>query len=141
MIGNLNPLDDSSVAAAIRAAWADSQAESLADRHEEGGYIVRHSDLSFGVHRWPRGERARISPPPLDLDNCYNGNRVVAAFHTHPNPSVDEAGNRWEQGPSESDRRWHERRGLRGFVVTGSSVFEIDAGGNVSVVGKREELF
>jgi hypothetical protein len=79
-------------------------------------------------------------PPPLDANNCYNEKPVVAAFHTHPNPPVDEVGREWEQGPSESDRRWHRERNLRGFVVSLMLVYEIDENASVSVVGKRDEV-
>ena len=61
-------------------------------RHEEGGYIVLNADGSFGVERWPRGEQSGIMPPPLGRDNRYKGREVVAAFHTHPNPAIDETG-------------------------------------------------
>lgn len=97
-------------------------------------------DHSYAIERWARGEQSRIVPPALDADNCYNMRRVVAAFHTHPNPPVDEAGAEWEQGPSESDRRWHGRRKLRGFVVSQMFIYEIDANANVSAIGKRDEV-
>jgi hypothetical protein len=137
----LNALIHPAVAMAIRRAWLDSHAAVPTSRHEEGGYIVQNSDGSYGVDRWPRGERSQIVPPPLDPDNRYNGRIVMAAFHTHPNPPVDESGSIWDQRPSESDRRWHVRRKLRGIVVSGEVVFEIDLDGTVSVLGKRLEMF
>lgn len=102
--------------------------------------MVQDPDGSLAVERWARGERSRIVPPPLSPDNRYNGRVVIAAFHTHPNPSTDEAGREWEQGPSESDRRWHRRRSLPGFVVSRVLIYGIDAEGNISVVGKRDEV-
>ena len=103
-------------------------------------FMVLNQDRSHGVERWPRGGQYRITPPSLDDHNRYNGKAVVAAFHTHPNPPVDEAGRVWEQGPSASDRRWHRRRKLRGFVVSRMFVHEIDVERRVSVAGNRDEV-
>ena len=133
-------LSDPAILVEIRRAWRESEADDPAIRHEEGGYIVLNADLSYGVERWPRGERSRIVPPSLDIDNRYGGKEVVAAFHTHPNPPVDKAGREWEQGPGEGDRRWHARRKLRGIVVGGEFVYEIDADAKIKVIGRREDL-
>lgn len=124
----------------MNRAWRESRPADQADRHEEGGYIVYHPDRSLGVERWPRGEKFRIVPPLLDANTCYNGKVVIAAFHTHPNPPIDENGQEWEQGPSQSDRRWHALRNLRGYVISRMLVYEIDAAANISVVGRREEV-
>ena len=123
----------------MNAAWTDSQSTSPANRHEEGGYIV-DAEGSLEVHRWPRGEQSRLTPPHLDADHCYNGKVAIAAFHTHPNPPIDENGEEWEQSPSKSDQRWHQRHKLRGFVISRSLVYEIDVLGNVSVAGTREKV-
>ncbi|HET6248984.1 MAG TPA: hypothetical protein VFE47_14905 [Tepidisphaeraceae bacterium] len=131
---------DAVVLAEMSRAWEESRAEDSSDRHEEGGYIVLNADWSYGVERWTRGEKSQIVPPTLDLDNCYNAKTVVAVFHTHPNPPIDEAGQEWEQGPSESDRRWHGRRKLRGFVISQSLVYEINPNATISVLGKRNEV-
>jgi hypothetical protein len=136
----LDPLADPAITAEIKRAWDDSQADDSTVRHEEGGYIVLNSDLSYGIERWPRGGQGRISPPPLEVNNRYNGKPVVATFHTHPNPPLDESRQEWEQGPSESDRRWHEHRGLRGLVVSRMLVYEIGANGRIAVIGKRDEV-
>ena len=133
-------LAELAVIAGMSRAWLESQADDPIERHEEGGYIVLNPDLTHGVQRWPRGQQSRIAPPPLDANNCYNGRAVVAAFHTHPNPPIDEVGREWEQRPSESDRRWHARRKLRGFVVSRALIYEIDADANIAVLGKRNEV-
>ena len=135
-----DPLRDRAVIAALNRAWRESEADDATARHEEGGYIVLNQDMSYQVERWPRGGQSRIAPPLLDTGNCYNGKVVMATFHTHPNPLVDEIGREWDQGPSESDRRWHGRRKLRGFVVSEELVYQIDPTGNVSIVGKRDEV-
>jgi hypothetical protein len=134
------PLQDRTVIAAVDRAWRESEADDATARHEEGGYIMLNEDMTYGVERWPRGGQSGITPPLLDTHNCYNGKVVIATFHTHPNPPVDEIGREWDQGPSESDRRWHRRRKLRGFVVSEELVYQIDATANVSIVGKRDEV-
>jgi hypothetical protein len=136
----LDLLSDPALVAEINRAWQESQPDDSADRHEEGGYIAMNPDLSYSVERWPRGGSSHILPPPLDANNRYNGKMVVAAFHTHPNPPIDDAGREWEQAPSESDRRWHARRKLRGLVISRMLVYEIDVNAIVSVVGKRDEV-
>ena len=136
----MDPLKSPAIIAEMRRAWRESQPDDLAHRHEEGGYIILNPDHSFAVERWPHGEQSRIVPPSLDANNCYNGRVVVAVFHTHPNPPIDETGREWEQGPSESDRRWHARRLLRGFVVSRMLVYEIDVNANISILGEREKV-
>jgi hypothetical protein len=136
----LDLLTNPVIVAQFGRAWQESDADDPAKRHEEGGYVALNPDLSHAVERWPIGSQARIVPPPLDARNCYNGRTIIAAFHTHPNPPIDESGQEWEQGPSESDRRWHQRRGLRGFVIGRVLVYEIDVNANVSVVGRRDEV-
>jgi hypothetical protein len=128
------------IVAELDRAWEDSNADDPTDRHEEGGFILRNTDLTYGVERWPRGGQSRIMPPSLDASNCYNGVIVVAAFHTHPNPPVDEMGREWGQAPSESDKRWHRHRKLPGFVITRTLVYEIDANANVLIMGKHDEV-
>lgn len=136
----LDPLTEPAIIGEIGRAWRESQPDDPANRHEEGGYILLNPDLSYEIARWPRGGQSRIAPPPPDARNCYNGKVVSATFHTHPNPPVDEAGLEWEQGPSESDRRWHMRRKLRGFVIGRLLIYEIDVNAAIHVLGKREEV-
>jgi hypothetical protein len=136
----MDAIADPLIKSELRRAWQQSQANDPINRHEEGGYIVLSQDGSLGMERWPRGEQSRIVPSPLAADNRYNGKPVVAAFHTHPNPSVDEEGRLWEQAPSASDRRWHGRRKLQGYVISGSHVYAVDVDGSVSVLGKRDEV-
>ncbi len=99
-----------------------------------------NADHSYGVERWPRGERSSIAPPAMDANNRYRNREVVATFHTHPNPPLDEAGREWEQGPGEADRRWHARRTLRGFVVGRELFYKIDVDAKIKVIGRREDL-
>jgi hypothetical protein len=111
------------IIAELVSAWRESLADDPSQRHEEGGYIVLDSDQTLGVERWMRGEKSRILPPPLDANRWYNGKVVVAAFHTHPNPVIDEVGREWEQAPSSSDRRWHRRQKLGVLVISRELVY------------------
>jgi len=93
---------DPTVSAAIEQAWTDSQAGDKDNRHEEGGWIIQDTQTgALSVVRWPAGNRSSINPGDPPEIPCH---RVVGEFHTHPNPPVDEDGNRWEQGPSQGDR-------------------------------------
>ncbi len=136
----MEPLSNPLVIAELDRAWKDSDAQTAGKRHEEGGYILMNSDGSLTVERWPHGEQFRIIPPPLDANNCYNGFAVVATFHTHPNPILDETGRKWEQAPGTADKRLHQRQNLRGFVISSAHVFQIDADGSVTVIGTRNEV-
>jgi len=139
-IRHVDPLGDPCIIAELNRAWHESQADDPMSRHEEGGYVVMNSDGACGVERWPRGGQFRIQPPPPDRGNRYNGKVIIATFHTHPNPPVDEAGRAWEQAPSQSDQRWHWRRKLRGFVISRAFAYEIDTNGHVTVLGKRDKV-
>src|SRR4051812_36063935 len=103
----MDPVAHPVIKAEMQQAWLDSQPDDPTKRHEEGGYILLNADGSLSVIRWPRGERSRIVPPPMEHGNRYNGLQAVAGFHTHPNPAMDDLGRAWEQGPSGSDQRWH----------------------------------
>ena len=133
-------LADHAVRAEIRRAWQESTVDDPANRHEEGGYIVRNADGTYSVERWPRGEKSGIIPPPLKSGNHYMDREVIATFHTHPNPPIDEAGREWKEEPSERDQRWHARHRLRGYVIGHTSIYEIDTNGEFQAVGKREDV-
>jgi len=91
-------LKDSKVLDAIWQAWRDS-VPGTADAHEEGGFVLRDSDGSLSVERWPRGVQDRIEVPPHPGGRV--GEKVIAAsFHTHPNPPPD-----YQQEPSLMDIR------------------------------------
>ena len=119
----------------LRRAWDDSLADNPTKRHEEGGYIVVGREGRQEIIRWPNGSTSRIRPPDIGADGCYNGLRVIAAFHTHPNPPVDEAGDEWDQEPSVSDLRWHARKGLPGLVISAAMVYDVFSDGTFAVVG------
>lgn len=82
---------------ALEQAWSDSMVGDPKRRHEEGGWI--YCDIStraISVRSAPAGRRASLdlTSPPL-----IAGSVVVATFHTHPNPAVEN----WTTGPSPSD--------------------------------------
>ncbi|NTV63528.1 MAG: hypothetical protein HGA65_08340 [Oscillochloris sp.] len=136
-----SPLPES-VRAEMRRAWADSQSASVANRHEEGGYIVRRADGSLGVERWPRGAGASIQPAARDAQGHYNGLEVVGEFHTHPNPAVDENGMAWVQGPSPGDITGIRAENYSGdsYVVSGSNVYRVRPNGSSSQLGSRRSI-
>lgn len=136
------PITDATVQAAMRQAWADSDAGSAANRHEEGGYIVRRADGSLGVERWPRGAGASIAPPARGADGRFNGLEVLGEFHTHPNPPVDEAGRSWVPGPSPGDITGITAEGYPGdsYVISRDSIFRVQRDGTVDTLGGRRDI-
>lgn len=135
-------IDSATVKAAMLKAWKDSQAGDQAKRHEEGGYIVKEG-AGYGVERWPAGGGAELSIPARADDGTYNGKEVVGDFHTHPNPSVDESGDQWEQGPSPADIDDAKIQKYSGgsYVVSAEKVYVIAAKTfAVSEVGKTETV-
>jgi len=125
------PIDDPAVQRGMREAWADSQAADPANRHEEGGYIVRNADGSLGVERWPRGAGASIEPPARDATGRYNGKEVLGEFHTHPNPPIDETGKAWTPGGHAGD--WNgiaaENYPGESYIVSRDSVWRVSPDG------------
>lgn len=108
------------VQAALAAAWADSFADDASLRHEEGGWV--YCDTATGaitVRRATPGGRdaLNLTSPPLVTGSC-----VVAAFHTHPNPTA--LG--WLPEPSLEDRVLHDDAGVPGFVVSDLGIHTID---------------
>jgi hypothetical protein len=132
--------DDDSVRAFLLHAWLESQPGTTA-AHEEGGFVLRNSDGSLTVERWPGGAQNEIFVPPHP-----GGKRgdllIVATFHTHPNPGAD-----YQQEPSLTDIR-----AVRGdphlsnpdyegeYVIAPESIYRIRKNGDVDVVGKTDDL-
>ena len=126
----------------MREAWERSEADAPEKRHEEGGYIVLCPDGSFQVIQWPQGERGLIEMPEIDADGKYKGLFVVSSYHTHPNPSIDEEGRRWEQSPSEIDIEMIIREKYSGdsFIISDAIVYRVKSDGRVEEVGAREKI-
>jgi uncharacterized Zn-binding protein involved in type VI secretion len=136
------PLSDPNVQAGMRQAWADSQAGDAANRHEEGGYIVKNADGSFGVERWPRGAGASIMPPARDANGRYNGKDVVGEFHTHPNPPVDENGKHWTPGGHQGDWDGIRAENYPGdsYIISRDSVWLVQPDGTPARDGHGNEV-
>jgi hypothetical protein len=119
-------LANPTVQAALEDAWNRSDVGSYDRRHEEGGWVIWNSKTGqYRIVNVPSGQRAALStigaPPRVSGDE-----RVVAFFHTHPNPSpTDERGNGWSQEPSDADRRFAEYYGITGLLrnYNGQSAF------------------
>lgn len=110
-------LANATVSAAIEQAWTDSQAGDRVRRHEEGGWIIMNIiSGALRVERWPVGAGSGIAPNPAGLGA---NEALCGEFHTHPNPPVDESGNRWEQGPSGADIRAANAEGDPGIIRHG----------------------
>jgi hypothetical protein len=63
MSTNLHPLlAIPTICAALKQAWQDSQ-PGLSTGHEEGGFILRDTDGTLTVVRWPRGDQSEIILP------------------------------------------------------------------------------
>jgi len=105
------------VRAALAAAWADSLADDVRLRHEEGGYIY-HEAITGTIHvrRAGPGDRwgIHLTNPPI-LDGCF----LVATDHTHPNLSSEG----WWVGPSDFDRELAADSGVPWLIVSDVGVF------------------
>ena len=94
----MSVLDDDTIRSLFLQAWLDSQ-PGTTTAHEEGGFVLRGSDGSLTVERWPRGALNQIVVP--EHVGGKRGNLpIVATFHTHPNPGPD-----FLQEPSLTDLR------------------------------------
>ena len=133
-------LDHGTIRLEIRRAWEESQPNTT-DAHEEGGFILDAGDGSFTVERWPRGSRNRLRIPAF-FDGMWNGKRIVATFHTHPN-----SGPRYFQEPSPTDvaavrddphlkNPWFEGE----YVISLALVYRILPPGAVESVGATAAL-
>ena len=95
---------------AVEQAWRDSNPHDANLRHEEGGWI--YMNIQTGqvfTHRAPRGSSAGID---LRSPVAYVDAVVVGTFHTHPHSLAD----KYDLGPSDSDRNWDYSRGVPGLV-------------------------
>lgn len=119
------------VRAAIAKAWQDSQ-PGIAGGHEEGGFITEDNSGNLKVIRWSRGEQDSIIVP-LHQDCRFDGQDILATFHTHPNTGMD-----YLQEPGETDKRAvRDDPALKGrlyegeFVISASYIYLILPTGQV----------
>lgn len=135
-----DPLASPEVRAAMQQAWVDSRPHDPDNRHEEGGYIVRNPDGTFGVVRWPRGGGSSITPPTRAPDGSYGGLPVDGEFHTHPNPDIDEAGRTWQESPSPGDLVGVRAENYPGdsYVIGHNNVYRVTPAGIDFRIGGRD---
>lgn len=133
-------LSTRNVTDALRRAWIESEPGGEA-AHEEGGFILRDTAGTIRVSRWPRGTSSEIVVPPHS-DYQYEGQAIIASFHTHPN-----TGRAFRQEPSTMDR-WtiRDNSNLKGvdyigeFVLSKDAVYLVDQRGQVTTVGTNTEM-
>ena len=138
----LEPLLDTNVIRGLSKAWKDSQPDSPALRHEEGGYIVRNPDGTFGTEPWPKGQGNVISVPERDVNGRYKGKQVIGEYHTHPNPPIDESGIPWVQEPSDEDINGVKSEKYPGdsYIISRDKIYKIQPDGTWEDAGNRGEL-
>ena len=128
-------LDDDRICNLIRHAWQESQ-PGTNGAHEEGGFVVRDTDGSLRVERWPTGAQNEILVPPHPAGK-RDHRVIVLTFHTHPNPGVE-----FQQEPSLTDIRavcndphlaHPEYEGE--IVIAAESIYLIRRTGEVEVIG------
>lgn len=105
------------VVAALEAAWADSQTDSAAHRHEEDGWIYQHRVTGeLSIRRAMAGAQASIdlNVPPLVEDAL-----IVGKFHTHPNPTSEG----WDPKPSRADQRIDAIHGVPDLIRADDGVY------------------
>jgi hypothetical protein len=131
-------LADDTIAGQFLQAWRDSQ-PGTATAHEEGGFVLRNTDGSLSVERWPRGAQNEISVPPHPGAKRSNLS-IVATFHTHPN-----TGPEFQQDPSLTDIRavrddpdlsHHDYEGE--YVIASEWIYRIHKNGKVEFVGQTK---
>lgn len=133
-------LNHRAIRAAIKQAWKDSQ-PGITGGHEEGGFILLTSKGKLIVVRWPAGLQNSILLPPHP--GCtFEGNDIIATFHTHPN-----TGENYLQEPSETDKRAvRDDPDLKGdfyegeFVISQETIYLISPNGEVSEVEAAKRL-
>ena len=125
---------------ALKHAWEDSL-PGTSGRHEEGGFILRDSEGTLSVFRWPKGSQKSINLP-RHIDCRIDGQEIVATFHTHPNIGAD-----YLQEPSETDKRAiRDDLDLKGnfyegeYVISQEIIYLISPHGVVNEVGYRREI-
>jgi hypothetical protein len=131
-------LSETTLRAALRAAWLDSWPGTV-EAHEEGGFLIKDSTGSLNAIRWRRGQQNSIILP--SHPGCkIGGSDIILTFHTHPNP-----GPNYIQEPSQTDiRAVRDDADLKGafylgeIVISKETLYLIDPTGQVVVVGSPD---
>ena len=136
----MSVLDDETIGGLFLQAWRDSQPGTVA-AHEEGGFVLRNTDGSLSLERWPQGAQNEILVPPHP-----GGKRsdlpIIATFHTHPNPGPD-----FQQEPSLTDiRAVRDDPDLSHldsegeYVIASEWIYRIRTNGRVESVGETKAV-
>jgi hypothetical protein len=90
------------VLTSLEQAWVDSFPLNAQLRHEEGGWV--YQDLTTGVVRVVRAPSGEEESIDLTTPPEFDGQILVATFHTHPHPESEG----WYTGPSfdDTDSAW-----------------------------------
>src|SRR5262249_21133863 len=119
----------------LRRAWLDSQ-PATAEAHEEGGFVLLETDGRLSVERWPRGLQNEIAVP-AHPNGRRGEHRIVATFHTHPNPGSD-----FQQQPSLTDIRavrddpdLNDANYEGEYIIATENIYRVTRDGDVQTVG------
>jgi hypothetical protein len=129
------------IRAALKQAW-DASNPGVTGGHEEGGFIVQDVANNLSIVRWPKGLQNSIFIPPHG--GCkFDGQDIVASFHTHPNTGSD-----FLQEPGETDKRAvRDDPGLKGalyvgeFVISQRIIYLITPIGQVREMDRTQAVF
>jgi hypothetical protein len=133
-------LSETTLRAALRAAWLDSRPGTVG-AHEEGGFLIKGSAGNLNAIRWRRGQQNSIILP--SHPGCkIGGGDIILSFHTHPN-----TGPNYIQEPSQTDiRAVRDDADLKGpfylgeLVISKETLYLIDPTGQVGVVGDPDQF-
>jgi hypothetical protein len=138
---------------ALKKVWRDSESDNMFSRREQGGYIVENADGTLDFERWPvDGEINEIQPPPVTGPSgepvaFFRNRRVRGSVHTHPNPRVNEFGERAVTEPSAGDgefaKKFNKDTGVEGdnyVIAADGQVYAFDHLGQAARVGSRVSI-
>ncbi len=139
-MASLSFLNDQTILRALWQAWQDSHPGVLGG-HEEGGFVLRDANGNVSVSRWRQGEQDRIILPTYQ-DCRFEGQEIIATFHTHPN-----TGENYLQEPSETDRRAvRDDPNLKAvfyegeLVISHEKIYLIEPNGQVREIGDTVKI-
>ena len=133
-------LNDAVVRGELKRSWEESN-PSIAEGHEEGGFVLHDAEGKFRVVRWRRGAKDSIDVPPHS--ECkFDSEDIAASFHTHPNTGDD-----YLQEPSETDKRAvRDDEDLKGehyegeYVISSEIIYLVTTTGSVREIGETSEI-
>ena len=137
----MTAFDNPTIRDHLLMAWNESE-PGTANAHEEGGFVLQSDDGSLIIERWARGAQNKITVPNHD-GGMRNGMKIIATFHTHPNP-----GENYLQEPSPTDIRAVRddpdlaHADYQGEIVISTELtYVIAKSGTITVAGRTSDLF